>query len=261
MYVKYFSVAALVLVTACGSNLKPLTDAEKTETKAVMRAMGATALGLMKTSGTDKGAGEALTRKLDKITDPSGTQTRDLEKLQEDVKQAIREGRCEQISTIPSSPQLNGGTKARFVLSGANCPVTMALDAVSEIRTGGSSVAFHLTFKINEAAGGTPIGDLTSGEINGAYETSFVMQSFNPDDVRAITKFDVNGTCVSKVHGSFRTYLKGDIEMSRAPHGEIRYGTEVAGKAAEIRGTLEGQEWRYYINNVPMSPNELEDWF
>lgn len=266
------SVFGALLLTACGSNLRPMSQNEKDRFKTVMGSIGksATALSSLGKTGPSNNVMQGL-----RSLAGSAKSEKDAREMSDRLVQAVNRGECSYMNNIPAdftSGKITSLKDAKFTLNGPRCPVDIELTMTVSGSPTDSSADFRLKYESRDAEY-TELADIDRLDLTGTFKLKMV----TPTETSARFEMDfemiLSGKAHSQSEGEFKPYLRarmgahGDTTNPQGLNGsgEFVFGLEMKDFTGEIKAVQElrndpNAKPKFYLNGEELTQEQLTEW-
>jgi hypothetical protein len=269
-YTNFLAIGAVLLVTACGSNLKELSTEEKERFQTTLATIGNSTKALA-VIGDKKN--DVTSKLFDSMA--SGPATKDSDEMARRLQQAVANKECEVVSNIPTNLGTGKNLKlqdVRMVVKGVTCPISVDLKMSMEGTEKSGSGNFTLKYEIKEN-GFKKLAQIDRVELSGSLNFSANVPTDDRSDMSMKFALDIHGTAHSIEEGDLKTYLRGNYSMNGNPKdnrmnggGEFKFGVQFKDFTGELKtvstfNTAGGKaEAKYFVNDKEITEKEMQEW-
>lgn len=272
-FMNLLGFAAVLLVTACGSNLKELSTEEKERFQATLATIGNSTKALAVVG--DKKSNTDVTNRVFESLASGASATRDSEEMARRLERAVASKECEVVSTMPKNIGSGKSVKlkdARFIVKGVTCPVSVDLKMTADGTDKEGSLKFNLRYEIKEEQF-KKLAQIDNVELQGSLSFGANIPTDDRSDMSMHFNVDLNGKAHSLAEGDLKTYLRGNYSMNgnakdnrMSGGGEFAFGVEFKDFTGELKttssiNTAAGKaEAKYFVNNKEITEAEMKEW-
>jgi hypothetical protein len=275
-FMNILSASAVLLVTACGSNLKELSVEEKERFQSTLATIGNSTSALTALASKQPGSetSDITTRVFESMA--AGTSpSRESQEMARQLERAVASKECEIVSTMPKNVGSGKSVKlkdARFIVKGVTCPISVDLKMTADGTEKEGSAKFNLRYEIKEAQF-KKLAQIDSVEIQGSINFAANIPTDAQGEMSMRMNVDLNGNFHSDAEKDFKTYLRGNYTMNgNAKQNRISGGAEFAlgvefkdftgelKTVASINTSAGKIESKYFVNRKEITETEMQEW-
>ena len=208
--------AALFLLAACGSDLKPLNDTQK----GILRDT-ATSVSRVGHSATDlKSSTKAATPNVQDATSATGTAPQGQDAIEKEMLQSLSGEKCQ--PTLPDLSNLAKGAAAfpldlKFGMNGSSCPALINAEAKLNGSIQDLTADFSLSYQVQpQAKFYLNFNDVSALDLVG---TGAFSLGLDGQSLKAEVHVNTRGTITSQKEGQIKTWIVGGFTQSEDSSG------------------------------------------